>query len=67
VGAGALAQAAQRLWGLLPAALQKPPGRGPGHPALGGAAGAGAGTQAHREPCLPQSDWSSGISLNGVL
>lgn len=35
-------QAAQRLWGLLLGELQKPPGHGPGHPALGGPAGAGA-------------------------
>eukprot|EP00075_Anas_platyrhynchos_P019132 XP_027308385.1 uncharacterized protein LOC113842903 [Anas platyrhynchos] len=34
-GDGALAQAAQRLWGLLLGALQQPPGRGAGHPALG--------------------------------
>ena len=49
-GAGALAQAAQRLWGLLPGALQKPPGHGLVHLALGGAVGAGAETQGHREP-----------------
>jgi len=54
---GALAQAAQRLWGLLTGALQKPPSHGPGHPALGGAAGAGAGTQGHRgtQKALPAS------------
>lgn len=29
---GALAQTAQELWGLLLGVLQKPPGRGVGHP-----------------------------------
>ena len=42
-GAGALAQAAQRLWDLLLGGLRKPPGRGPEHPALGGPAAAGLG------------------------
>ena len=32
---GALAQAAQRLWGLLLGDLPEPPGCGPGHPAPG--------------------------------
>lgn len=41
MGAGALAQAAQRLLGLL-GDLQKP-FHGPGHPTLGGSAGAGLG------------------------
>jgi len=39
----AVAQAAQRLWSLL-GDLPKPPGHGPGHPALGVPAGVGAGT-----------------------
>lgn len=34
---------AQRLWGLLIGGLQKPPGRGPWHPALGGPAAVGLG------------------------
>jgi len=42
-GDGTLAQAAQRLWGLLIGGLQKPPGRGPWHPALGGPAAVGLG------------------------
>ena len=42
-GAGALAQVAQRLWGLLPGDVQKPPGHGPGSPALGVPAGAEVG------------------------
>ena len=37
---GALAQAAQRLWGLLLGDLPELPGCGPGHPALGVPAGA---------------------------
>ena len=51
---GALAQAAQRLWGLLLGDLPEPPGRGPGHPALGVPAGAGAGAEGPRGPCQPQ-------------
>lgn len=42
---GTLAQAAQRLWGLLPGDIQQPPGHGPEHSALGGQAGAGAGPE----------------------
>ena len=45
---GALAQAAQRLWGLLLGDLPELPGRGPGHPALGVPAGAGAGAEGSR-------------------
>ena len=51
---GALAQAAQRLWGLLLGDLPEPPGRGFGHPALGVPAGAGAGAEGPRGPCQPQ-------------
>ena len=51
---GALAQAAQRLWGLLLGDLPEPPGCGPGHPALGVPAGAGAGAEGPRGPCQPQ-------------
>jgi len=40
-GDGALAHILQRLWGLLLGDLQKLPGRGPGHPALGGPAAVG--------------------------
>ena len=42
---GALAQAAQRLWGLLLGDLPELSGRSPGHPALGVPAGAGAGAE----------------------
>ena len=48
---GALAQAAQRLWGFLLGDLPEPPGRGPGHPALGVCAGAGAAAEGPRGPC----------------
>ena len=51
---GALAQAAQRLWGLLLGDLPELPGRGPGHPALGVPAGAGVGPDGHRGHCQPQ-------------
>ena len=47
--------------GLLPGALQKPPGHGPGHPALGGAAEAGAGRS--RAPCQPQPPCESTVVL----
>jgi len=47
---GALAQAAQRLWGLLLGDLPELPGRGPGHPALGVPAGAGAAAEEPRGP-----------------
>jgi len=43
MGDWALAQAAQRLWGLLLGDLQKPSGHGPGCPALGISAGVGVG------------------------
>jgi len=51
---GALAQAAQRLWGLLLGDLPELPGCGPGHPALGVPAGEGAGADGSRRPCQPQ-------------
>ena len=54
VGAGALAQAAQRLWVLLRGDLQRPPGCGPGHPALGSPTGAGLRPEGPRGPCQPQ-------------
>jgi len=47
VGDGAVAQAAQKLWGLLLGDLQKSPGHSPGHPALGVPAGAGVGPHGH--------------------
>ena len=46
--AGALAQVAQRLWGLLPGDVQKSPGPGP--PALGVPAGAGVGQRGTEGP-----------------
>jgi len=67
-GDRAAAQAAQRLWGLLLGDLQQPLGCGPGHPALSGPAGTGAGPEGPRGPCPPQpsSDfvipWFSGHS-----
>jgi len=51
---GALAQAAQRLWGLLLGDLPELSGRGPGHPALGVPAEAEAGAEGPRGPCQPQ-------------
>jgi len=45
---GAVAQAAQRLWGALLGDLQQPPGRGPGHPALGVPAEQGWGSPTQR-------------------
>jgi len=51
--AGALAQVAQRLWGLLLGDLQKPPGHGPLPPALGVPAGAEVGQMVQR--ALPSS------------
>ena len=42
---GALAQAAQRLWGLLLGDLPELPGCDPGHPALGVLAGAGSAAE----------------------
>jgi len=49
---GALAQAAQRLWGLLLGDLPKMPGCGPGHPALGVPDGAGLGPEGPFESYL---------------
>jgi len=54
VGDGALAQAAQSLWGLLLGHLQKLPGRDAGHPALGVPAGAEAGPD-RPDPAVPAS------------
>jgi len=54
VGAGALPQAAQRLWVLLRGDLQRPPGCGPGHSALGGLTGEGLGPEGSRGACQPQ-------------
>ena len=51
VGDEALAEVAQRLWSLLLRDVQKPPRRGPGPPALGGASGAEAETDGPRSPC----------------
>ena len=51
---GALAQAAQRLWGLLLGDLPELPGRGPGHPALGVPAGAQSGAEPLTGSCQPQ-------------
>ena len=53
-GERAAAQAVQRLWGVLLGDLQQPPRHGPGHPALGGPAGARAGKNGHRGPCQAQ-------------
>jgi len=52
--ARALAQAAQRLWGLLLGDLQKPRGRGSEHPAVGVPAWAWVGAGDSRGPCQPQ-------------
>jgi len=52
-GAGALAQVAQRLWGLLLGDAQKPPGHGSGPPALGVSAGAGVGQRGTEGPASP--------------
>ena len=52
---GALAQAAQRLWGLLLGDLPELPGRGPGHPALGVPAGAVRQRLEQRHPEGPAS------------
>ena len=60
-GDGALAQAAQRLWGLLLGALQQPPGRGAGHPALGVPAWAQVAPGGSGGPCQPQHLWDSVI------
>ena len=54
-GDGALAEVAQRLWGLLSGGLQKLPGCGPGHPALGGPAAVRSGPEGPRRPCQLQS------------
>ena len=58
-GPGALAQVAQRLWGLLLGDVQKPPGHGPGPPALGVPAGAGVGQRDAEGP--------ASLSFPGVL
>jgi len=62
VGDKALAQATQRLWGLLHGDLQQPPGHGPVHFALGGPAGDGVGL---RDPEGPASLSHSGILKTG--
>ena len=59
---GTLAQAAQRLWGLLHEDLREVSGRGPGHPALGVPAGAVRQRLEQRHPEGPAS-----LSRAGVL
>lgn len=44
-GDGVVAQAAQKLWNLVLGDVQKPCGRGPGHPAMGVPAWAGVGPE----------------------
>ena len=50
VADGTVAQAAQRLWRFLLGDLQRPPGHGPGHPALGVPVAAGAGPNGPEVP-----------------
>ena len=54
MGEGALAQGAQRLWGLLLGNMPKLPGRGPVHPALGTPAGGRLEPEESRGPFQPQ-------------
>ena len=58
-GDRALAQAVQRLCSLFLEDLQKLPGCGPGHPALGVPAGAGVGPDGRRGPCQHQPSFNS--------
>lgn len=52
---GVLAQVVHRLWSLLLEDLQRLPGHGPEHLALGGPAGTGLGPGGHCQP-QPSSD-----------
>jgi len=60
---GAVAQVAQKLWDLLFGDLSKPPGHGPGHPALGVPARAGIGADGPRGPFPPQPFCDSMLTL----
>lgn len=51
----------ERRWHLILGDLQKPPGGGPGHPAMGGPTRAGAGTNDIPSPCQPQLSCGRGV------
>ena len=65
-GAGAPAQVAQRLWGLLLGDAQKLPGHGPGPPALGVPDGAGVGQRGTEGPIHSGILWLCEVTFNPV-